>query len=116
MLEGLDGVLIVGGDEDQMRNAAPCCDFEARQAGHADVEKGDVGSEPAERVERRRSMVYDGDDVELGPLPRQPGSEIGSEKGLVVGDQCAGSGSGIHSSAVTPVGWFSRRTSSALAP
>ena len=66
-LEGVDRVLVVGGDEHDLRARAGLGrgggDFQAGQARHADVEEGDVRLVLGDRFQRAGAVLALGDDL-----------------------------------------------------
>src|SRR5919204_491092 len=67
-LERLDRVLIVRGDEDDVRGRArieePPRDLESGQSGHLHVEKDDVGLQPIDRRESLDAVAGLADDFD----------------------------------------------------
>ena len=131
MLEGLQRVLVVGGHEhDQRQRAAgvigpvlgQClCGFEAGHAGHADVEKHDLGPQGQRLLDRRRAVAHVRHDAQLGPRARELGLQVGGEQRLVFGDQGGGvahggSGNRIVASVPPSESLALCRTSEARAP
>ena len=86
--ERLHGVLIVGGDEHQMRattDVTGC--FDARHARHVHIEKTDVGVMRLELVDRLATVARLRDDFELGPGLREHALERVAQQRLVFGNQ-----------------------------
>ena len=86
--ERLHGVLIVGGDEHEVRAAADVVrGFDAGNARHVHVEKADVGPARLELLDRLAAVARLRDDLELGPGLRELARERVAQQRLVVGDQ-----------------------------
>jgi hypothetical protein len=75
VLECIDGVLIVGGDEHDLGLRADVGrrdrDIQAAQTGHADIEEGDVGTMLGQRFKRDRAVLAFGDDAQVRPCTAQ---------------------------------------------
>src|SRR5471030_1025146 len=98
LLEGLDGVLIVGGDEHQVAAVEQHARrLDAGQAGHADVEEDDVGLVLAGQRHGLDTVARLGDDLQLRPGFLQAAAQLRAHGFLVVGDQRAAAQSGrVH--------------------
>ena len=74
-VEGVDGVLVVGGDEHDLRARAGLSGrrrhFQAGQAGHADIQEGDVGLVLGDGFQRRAAVVALGHDLAVPATRRQ---------------------------------------------
>ena len=97
-LEGLQRVLVVGGDKDQQgeRHAIwPILGQRLRRvqpagAGHPDVEKADIGLQRQPLPRRAEAVGQLGDDAQFGPEPGQFSRQRSGQQRLVFGDQGAG--------------------------
>jgi hypothetical protein len=95
--EGLDGMLVVGGDEDDERDGRcqAADDTEAVQAGHLDVEEDQVWVETLDGVECGLSVLGFADDLDVGFVGEE-GADAFATEGFVVDEERAdlhGSGS-----------------------
>ena len=98
MLEGLHGVLLVGGDEHDLR--APrdrARRLDAVQAGHVHVEEDDLRQVGVEELDRLAAVARLGDHLQLGPQARQLAAQALAQQRFVVGDQCRRAGHGVAS-------------------
>lgn len=87
--EGLDRVLIVGGDEHDL-GAQPHLDhagrhFEAAQAGHADIEQGQLRAVGGNRFQRAAAVLAYGHDLEPRPHVLQLGRQGVAQQQLILG-------------------------------
>ena len=89
-LEGVDRVLVIGGDEHDLRARAGVGgqrgDFQAGQAGHADVEEGDVRGVFGQRFHRAGAVLAFGDDLQRRPRALEFGHQCMPQQGFVLGD------------------------------
>ena len=86
--EGLDRVLVVGGDEHEVRAAADAVRrLDARQARHVHVEEADVGLQRLELLDRLAAVARLRDHLQLGPGLRELARQRLAQQRLVVGDQ-----------------------------
>jgi hypothetical protein len=89
--EGLQGVAIVGGDEDGRGHAVRADladDVEPVAVRHLHVQEGDVGGLPAQHLRRRAAGGALADDHDVRFL-RGQGAQALAGQGLVVGDEDA---------------------------
>ena len=93
LLECVDRVLVVGGDEHDFRHAGlprQCRDlargFDAALGGHADVEKHDIGALGGDQLDRLGAVARLGSDLELGPDLGEAGAQLLAHQRLVVRD------------------------------
>ena len=100
-LEGLQGVLIVGGDEDDQGEGRAIRrpvlgqrlrSFEAAHRRHADVEEAHLGRLREGLGHGRCAVANRGRDLQLGPQGRKLGRQCQRKQGFVFGDQCGGHG------------------------
>jgi hypothetical protein len=106
LLEGLDRVLVVGGDEHDLGQqlvVVPfagwqlgdlACRVDAGQARHADVQEHDVGPVLLDQGHRLEPVLRLGHDVQVGPDLEQPGAQLLAHQSLVVGQHRARAGWG----------------------
>ena len=100
-LEGLDGVLVVGGGEDHLGQFFEAFQqFEAGHAGHLDVEEEKVGRELRDHRERFLAVARFAGDLDLGMLQQQA-AQLQAGKALIVDDQGFHSVRGMTTVAVT---------------
>jgi hypothetical protein len=75
LLERVDGVLVVGGDEHHLGARAQlgqrARDLDAADAGHADVEEGDVRLRLGQLLQRTGAVLALGHQLQLRPQPAQ---------------------------------------------
>ena len=108
LLEGLDRVLVVGGDENDLGAAPEPSAFRLRpflvdrqlgdrpggldavHAGHADVEEDQVGMVGLDQLDRLGAVLRFADDLEFGPHLAEAGAELLAQQPLVVGDHGGG--------------------------
>ena len=88
--EGFEGVLVVGGTEDDggQRDAVFAefvDDAEAVEAGHLDIEEDEVGFEGFDAFDGFEAVVGGTDDVDFGEFAEEEG-EFVDRRGLVVGE------------------------------
>ncbi|KAG1540470.1 hypothetical protein G6F50_014360 [Rhizopus delemar] len=92
LLEGVDGVLIVGGPEHHLGTRAQLGQrarhFDATDAGHADVEEGDVRLLLGQLLQRRGAVFAFGHQLQLRPQAAQLLPQRLPQQFLVVSDQC----------------------------
>ena len=98
LLEGVDRVLVVGGDEHDLRQVLVVGHrhlgdlagrVDAGQAGHADVEKHDVRPVLGHQRHRLQPVARFGHDLQLWPGLSQAGAQLFAHQALVVGDHGA---------------------------
>jgi hypothetical protein len=82
--------------------------FQAREAGHANVEEAHRGPLRQRLLQRRFTIADDGVHVQLGPQRGQIVAQRLREQGFVFGDQCGERGGvhagiGNHILAITPL-------------
>jgi hypothetical protein len=90
LFEGGHGVFVVGGDE--YHAAAMGCGgggFQAGEAGHADVQEGDVRGQIRQGGLGGEAVLDHGGDGELRPQALQAPRQVVGQQGLVLGDQGA---------------------------
>ena len=93
MLEGLHGVLIKGRHEDHARAALDALrHLQAGEAGHLDVEEGQVGLQRRDALGGFLAVSRGVHDLQPGPQPGQFGRQRAGQVGFVVGDQAGGHG------------------------
>jgi hypothetical protein len=106
-VERIDGVLVVGGDEHHVCLAADALGYlQARQAGHADIQKHHARHMLQIGVPGIEAIVDRRDHLRLGPGQRQHAEQALAHQRFVFGDQdcdchCA-SLRGMRSSASRP--------------
>jgi hypothetical protein len=129
-VEGVERVLVVGGDEHPQRRVAAVGrglgrDLQAAASRHPDVEERDVRALAPDRLERRVAVGARGDHLERGPGVGERGRERIAQQRLVVGEDRAhgahavASRTGIDGStsrATVPRGAFSRSAIRAPGP
>src|SRR5205085_8798932 len=90
LLEGGEGVLVVGGHEDDVAAAVRLLrDLESREPRHVDVEEQDVGGMLLERLEGGDAVSGLGDHREIGPERSEELGELFAQQRLVLGDDGA---------------------------
>jgi hypothetical protein len=105
-LERFDGVLVVGGDEDDLRRGVPveqaARDLEAGQARHLHVEEHHVGLQPLNRRQRFDAVPGVADDLDTTHLSQQVAELVPGELLVVHHD-----GPQVYAHAVTRSGTVS---------
>lgn len=91
LVEGGDGVLVVGRDEDDVGAAVDLAGHvDAGGPGHLDVEEEDVGPVLVQQAQRLQAVGSLADDAELGPEPAELLDQFAAQCGLVLGDDGGG--------------------------
>jgi hypothetical protein len=88
-LEGLDRVLVVGGDEHDLAGVADVARrFHAGLARHADVEEGQVGLQGGNQLHGFVAVLGFADDFQFRPHLGQAGTEQVAHQSFIVGNDC----------------------------
>src|SRR6267142_2092619 len=95
LLEGVDRVLVVGGDEDDLGRAPFQLGDVARRlhsglGRHADVEEDHIGAVLFDHLDGFDAVLRFGHDLELGPQLGEARAQLAAHQGLVVGDYRTG--------------------------
>jgi len=95
LLEGVDRVLVVGGDEHDLRQAAVersdlARGFDAGLRRHADVQEDHFGTELGDLLDGFDPVLRFRHDLELGPELGEARAQLLAHQGFVVGDYCTG--------------------------
>ena len=97
VLEGADGVLVVGSDEDHMRLAGQRLGrLDAVHPGHADVEKDDIGLQALHHRDCLAAVAGLAHNHEFGPGLLQAGNNLVAHQPFIVGNDGGGGGQGMH--------------------
>ena len=97
MLEGADGVFVVGGDEDHVDLAGQRLRrLDAVHPGHADIEKDDVGFQALHDGDGLAAIAGLAHDQEFGPDFLQAADDLFAHQALIVGNDGGGGGQGVH--------------------
>ena len=101
-VEGAQGVLVVGGDEDDLGGvgAEGLDDVETGHLRHLDVEEDEVGAEGDDPLDRLLAVAALADDLDVGLLLEEVAEPLARE-GLVVDDEGAERGLGGYHAAVS---------------
>jgi hypothetical protein len=104
-LERIDRVLVVGGDEHHLgartERLQRAGDIDTGDAGHADVEEGQVRPQRFQHLQRGGTILALGDDAQFRPQPLQLRDQRLAQQRFVLGDQ----GIKLHGAAPVP-GWW----------
>jgi hypothetical protein len=99
LFEGVDGVLIVGGDEDDLGARTGfgqrACHFQSGQSGHADVQEHHVRLVFGDGLQRRGAVLALGHDLQFRPHLAQHRRQRGTQQFFVFGDHALKHGSGL---------------------
>ena len=70
--------------------------LQAVHAGHLDVEEHDLWPVRGEQLDRGLAVRRFADEIELGPERGQGLAQLRAQQRFVVGEQCGGTGGGVH--------------------
>ena len=97
MVEGIDGILVVGGDEDQMRlSGERLCSLDTVHLGHVDIEKDDIRFEAVHHDDRLAAIAGLTHDLQFGPRFLQAAGNLLAHQAFIIDDDGGGDGFGVH--------------------